>query len=716
MPSICLALFLLVTAAENVEPPPRGRLCIGDSKTSITEATCSDTSASTIAVKVADRERRFFWLSSDARTAYAGVIAPKAESIVLDPKNYSAFDTAIDGDATRGWPVDVTMTLAAGTDPQWQWKLDRDVAKRLRRLYVPRGNYLLTANAEHHRTHRAKVVAGAEPSKLEITFTPLVVMRGVIVDGGDLPIADASIAFPNGTLCATANEQGAFTCEMPERNPGPLVVSHPGYASRQIVSRGERVGNFLDFGRFRLAEGHLLTLNIVQPEPSAVRVSLLLDDMMTSHWQSKLKTASLKEGEETVRFDVAEGKYLVVVEGDGPFERLEVPLTMKNEDAEQEIRIEPFELLGSVRLGDELLPEGTIRILSREREHRVDLPFTGGAFSGTVWQRGVLSALVQGPALSSGEIFKSAELGDDPSRWDIRIEKRMIAGRVFDAATRAPLTTGSIEVIGKSDDGESYYSVPVQSDGSYQILAHTLGTYTLKLDEPGYIPYKAELRITAEDRMRTHDIPLETGVLQAFEVVTPAGVAHARAGVAEDLTELATTFGFRNVTDERGRYEIRGTPGQSRLLYFVPSQGSFAVAHVTLPRTSADARPLQIVVPPPSGPLRVHTVAEDGKPMSAGLLVRYNGEFLPTAIARFIGVMGTGPTGEAVLKRLPAGTYDLWALMGDEDEKQLIASGGSLRQPVRVGLSGGEQAVTVVAPVREAPRQFARGSDTGSRE
>ena len=699
MLSIWLALLLVVTAEGNPEPPPRGRLCIGDVKTSITEATCSDTSAATIAVKPADRERRFLWISSDARTAYAGVIAAKAESIVLDPKAFAALDTAIDGDATRGWPLDVTMTFAVGQDPQWQWKLDRDVAKRLRRLYLPRGTYRLTATAEHHRTNRANVVAGPEPSKLEITFMPLLVMRGVIVDAEDLPIADASIAFPNGALCATANEQGAFTCEMPDRNPGPLVVSHRGYASRQIMSMGERVGHFLDVGRFRLAEGHLLTLTVVQPEPSAVRVFLLLDDR-SSPWQTKLKTASLKEGEETVRFDVAEGKYLVVVEGDGPFERLEVPLTMKKEDAEHEIRIEPFELLGSVRLGDELLPEGTIRVLSREREHRVDLPLAGGAFSGTMWQTGVLRVLVQGPALSSGEIFTSPELGEDPSRWDIRIEKRMIAGRVFDAASRTPLKTGHIAVKAEFENGESFFSVAIQPDGSYQILTHTLGTYTLRLDEAEYIPYKAELRITAEDRMRTHDILLQTGVLQAFDLVTPAGVGLSHAGVTEDLNAMADSSGFMNRTDERGHYEIRGAAGQSRLLYFVPGQGSFAIVRLTLPRKSTEAKPLQIVVPEPSCALRVRTVTDDGKPMSVGLLVRYNGEFLPTAISRFIGVRGTGPTGEVLLKRLPAGSYDVWALMGEEDEQQLIASGGSLRPPVRVGLSGGEQAVTVVASPR----------------
>jgi hypothetical protein len=128
-----------------------GRLCVGD--------TCSETTDATIAVKPADRERRFFWLSADAKTAYAGVIAPKAESIVLDPETYSALDTIIEGDATRGWPLDVHLTLAIAPERQWTFKLDRDEAKRLRRLYVPRAKYEVTAKTEHHRVLRSTVSA-----------------------------------------------------------------------------------------------------------------------------------------------------------------------------------------------------------------------------------------------------------------------------------------------------------------------------------------------------------------------------------------------------------------------------------------------------------------------------------------------------------------------------------------------------------------------------
>jgi hypothetical protein len=56
--------------------------------------------------------------------------------------------------------------------------------------------------------------------------------------------------------------------------------------------------------------------------------------------------------------------------------------------------------------------------------------------------------------------------------------------------------------------------------------------------------------------------------------------------------------------------------------------------------------------------------------------------------------------GEALLPRLPAGAYEIWTVESDEDETQLIASNGTSREPLRVGLSGGERTVTVVASPR----------------
>jgi len=76
---------------------------------------------------------------------------------------------------------------------------------------------------------------------------------------------------------------------------------------------------------------------------------------------------------------------------------------------------------------------------------------------------------------------------------------------------------------------------------------------------------------------------------------------------------------------------------------------------------------------------------------------------VPPAILRFItgdDTMTSNSSGEGVFRRLPAGTYELWAFRDQADELQLIATNGGVRAPTRVGLSAGEATVTVQAPKR----------------
>ena len=679
-----------------------GRICIADAK-------CTETKTPAIAVAPAGHERRFFWISADAKTAYAGVIAAKAESVTLDPKAYVAVDLTLDGDASRGWPLDLDVTLVTAPNQEWKWTLTREEARRLQRLYGPRGTYYLTAKAEHHYTQHARVVAKEGPVKVLLRLVPLTLARGVIVDADDVKIAGATVARADGSICATSNEEGAFTCELSEREDSrTVVVTSDGYASREVEVEHKWLAEAVDLGRIRLTSGRQLTVTVVRPEPAPVRVTLFHDVERYEH--SRLKTIALAKGEETARFEAGEGKYYVVVEGDGPLERLAVPVTVKDVDVDEEIRIEPFQLSGSVSFGDEPLKGGKIEVIAPSDAWRVALPITDGAFTATMWQKGAVNGWLQLLEQGTSEYFMSPELGANPSTWDIRIEKRLIAGRVFDAATRAPLPYTMMDVMTETENSSSSSSMLIGSDGVYEVLANRPGKYMLKVDSPHHVAYSVEFQVTKDDRSRKHDIALEAGVMQPIDVVTPEGVPLSYVGVFEGVRPDRVEQQQMRRVDERGRYEVRGLPGTSLLVYFVSAQGSLAIERVHLARTNTDPKPLQVVIPPPSCVLRVRSVAGDGKPFPARLLIRYNGEFIPPVVLRNVTLtMERDQTGETVLPRLPAGAYEIWALAGQEDEQQLIATVGSSRQPVRVGLSGGEQVVTVVAPVREAPEGFGSG-------
>lgn len=686
MPILALLLLLAVEAAE----PVRGRVCIGDAKKPLTQ--CIDTTGRTFGVAAADRERVFVWTSADASMVQLGTIGPKAETIDLDAGERTVVELSI-------MPAEAKATVSQ-RDRAWMWTS----GPRLRRLIVPRGRTTLALRAEHHRAFARSFDARDEKLTLgALTLVPLPQARGVVVDSEGKPIAGALVTLPDATPCATANEQGAFACELEEKKIEGLVVSSSGYGPQDVALPAE-VKSDVDLGRITLAKGRTLTVRVTRPEAGEGTVTLF-SDVEKRYDHSKLQTRDLREREEEVRFDVGEGKYLVLVSGSDTFERLEVPVTVKDADVTESITVEPFRLVGTVRFGDDLLREGRLGLTARENTWRGELPVQGGSFEATLWQRDRLAAYVTGPELGTvPEPLDAPAMGADPTRWDIRLEKKMIVGRVLDAETKQPVRRAKMQLTAQQGSGKMYSSVSIAADGSYKVISMRPGTYSLRVTSPEHVAASVDVAITGDDRIKTVDIALERGVVQPLEIVLASGAPAAGAVILEGVQPDRVNPQFIFNADADGRFALRGNPGDTRILYVVPREGSFAVVRTTLPE-SGEAKPLRVVVPDGTAALRVRTTHDD-RPVAAPLLLRYNGEFVPGAILRFATkeFPGTREDGQAVLQRLPAGLYEVWALAGQADEVQLIAGNGALRPPARVGVSAGEASVQVIAPPMEVRR------------
>ncbi|HYI09350.1 MAG TPA: carboxypeptidase regulatory-like domain-containing protein [Thermoanaerobaculia bacterium] len=694
-----ITLFLLMASSE------KGRLCIGAPEIVLSEGLCSETARRAIVVTPAGSERLFIWTGKNQEDVFTGTIPPKATSVSLEPDAYSVIELSIDGDPARGWPADTTLALRGGKQ-SWRWVVPAQDVVRLRRIHVPRARYVMGLNANRHQPFTRRAVEAIVPRVPlgELRLEPLPIVRGTVVDADDKPLAEAAVTFEDGSLCTTSNEQGAFACELAmgeNRSLAVLVVTKSGYVSKELLFPARSTRD-VDYGLVRLGVGHELTLKILRPEPRPVTVSLYRDyPVLTDHLL--LRTVTLQEREEVATFDVDRGKHFVRVSGSAPLEQLEVPVNVvRAEDVEKTIEIEPYRLEGTVRFGEELVAEGQVELLPPGSTWRVPLPVRNGTFGATLWQRGALSAFVTGTGMGGEQdLVESPELGQDPSRWDIRIDKRMIAGRVYDAVTNKAVVT-SIEVTAEVEGGPKHLSTRTKSDGTFQVLAPKPGTFNFRISNQEYAPVSADVSIAQDERVKTLDFALEPGVVQPIEIRTPSGSPVSNVSVLvggqPGLVRPAFLIGAR--TD--GSYALRGKPGATHLVYFLPQQGSFAVARVTLPRLGDPVRPLQVVILPPSSSLRVRIVNEKGEPAQADLLIRYNGEFVPRAILRQVTgpLPGAGRDGEVVLPRLPAGAYELWTVTAPQDEESLIAGNGTLRQPVRVGLSSGEGSVTVVAPPR----------------
>ena len=701
-----LSLVLAALLADPAPPPIRGTLCVSERKASPANATCSDVEGTTPAVEAADHERLYRWMSADAKTVQLGVVAAKATTIELEKPDRREVKFSISGEASRGWPLDTTV-LVAGKE-QWTWSMPAKAVPRLERFFVPAGTYGIQLDAEHHRTFRIRPIrAGEKPLNAgELRLTPLPIARGQVVDLEGKPIAGALIAFEDAAPCSYANEQGAFTCEIPEKKRVEvLVVSDPGFATREVALPPKRLESEIDLGRVVLSAGRPLIVRIIRPDAKKPVSVTLFYSASNRYEHSKLATKEVTEREQELTFEgIAKGKYLVVVEGSEPLEKLEVPLEVKDDgDAEKTIRIEPFQLEGTIRFGEETLAEATLELIAPDHSWRQRMEVRGGTFGGSMWQHGVVTAFVRSPSFGTSQMVSSPSLGDDPSRWDVTIPRREIIGRVLDADTRKPARGATMDIVSQYANGRSYLRGKVESDGTYRVLAAEPGQYMLKVTSPDHVSSTTEVSIAEEDAVKTVDIVLEAGVLQPLAIVTTSGEPIANAVILEGVHDDRVNPRFISNVDSAGRYALRGKAGETRVLYVVPRDSSFAVVRLLIPRSNDQAKPVQVIVPPATASLRVRTEDGDGKLMPARLLIRYNGEFVPGAIARFVtgDFPGTGPSGEAVLSRFPAGAYEVWALAGDRDEVALIASGGTLRPPARVGLAAGEQKIVLTAPERE---------------
>jgi hypothetical protein len=80
------------------------------------------------------------------------------------------------------------------------------------------------------------------------------------------------------------------------------------------------------------------------------------------------------------------------------------------------------------------------------------------------------------------------------------------------------------------------------------------------------------------------------------------------------------------------------------------------------------------------------------------MLMRFNGEWVPYSVVARLRATRSGP-GQTRIDLLPAGAYELWGVRKSGSAFTPSPTfAPPAREPVRVGLSGGEQSVEIVVP------------------
>lgn len=687
-----LALLLTLVALQAGEVnAEKGTLCVLHKN----DQQCTGTAGMTLPVVPAEISRAFVWASADGSRLLLGTIAAKASTVSIEEKSRANVTLSIAGDRKRGWPLDARLTFTA-KEHEWAFPLSTKVVAKLRSIRLPPSSYLMTIAAEHHLIAKRTLNAQKDIALGEIVLKPLPLIFGRVVNMKDEPIAGVQLVRPDGKIQTTTNEQGQFRTELAEPIPDEVLVTQAHFASALLPL--VNVSGEIDLGTIHLGTGFKLTLRLVRPDvenlPLRVR---LLRETPEKNEPSPIAQRELPEKDDQISFpDLSAGKYVVVIEGKEPLQRLSKEIEIKDADREEEIHVAPFRLDGSVRIGEEpLRGGGNLDLFDLTQSWRVNVSIDdAGRFGGSMWQGGTVAGFVTAAGIH--ELVDSPELGADPSPWDIQFHRRYIRGRIFDEETNQPVQQPSLRLQVTSGDSQSNSTLPIDPDGRYSILAVRAGTYELRAEAPDHVPAKATVSVAAEDSSdQQADFALARGFEQVVEFVWPSGQAVADApvldGIASDGFNPERTY----TTDGTGRLTLKLRRGEVKTIYILPRDGSFAVAHVVAPESS-DADPLRLVVPAPAGALRVEMRGADDKPLPAMLLFRFNGELIPQPVILHL----TGQFENASILRvpsLPAGAYEIWAIPVVNYGFAPLAGRVPSRAPLRVGLTMGEQSITVVA-------------------
>ena len=695
MHTIALAVLLAV----------KGTLCFGPKD-------CTPTTAVQADVKPADADRRFVWTSDDGAKVIVGTIPAKATALDLEAKEPPAHDVTLTlhGETRRGWPSDVRFKLVQGKG-EWEWVEPAKSAGKPLTIHLPAGRYELQIAAEHHRTDRRRFDARSDVAFHDVTLAPLPIITGRVVTlkktdddqpAKEVAVANAQILVaqrpPAGGQIATvtkpqatADEQGVFRTELGEPEPFEIIVTYPGLANRLIHLA--LASSETDLGVIRMSPGSKMSVHLDRADSlrgRTLRVTLYQRSPM-QYENTFLDRKEAKPASDDFVFEnLGEGEYYVIVSGDEPLENLTTVVSMQKDDVTRKIRIAPFTLAGSVKIGEEPLREGRAALNDYHHTWQADTPIDGeGRFTSTMWQRDQMSGFVTSKELGPLSVEGVVSLEGDPAPWDIRFKRRTISGRIFDEETKQPIANATLELVITAKSSAFYSSAHVRDDGTFSIAAMKDGAYDLQAKAPDHVALSKSVTVAETDESQSVDFPLGHGVQQTIAFVWPSGEPIANAMIVEGVARDGHNPAWYSSTDAGGKLDLRSPPNTARTLFVIPKEGSFAPVHV--PAATADAQPMRVVVPMPAAGLAFKIETAEHKPGIGIPAMRYNGEWIPFSVVSSLRYRMAGSTGGYPL--LPSGAYELWVKPNRPRDNSVPSW-----EPVRVGLDSGEQAVTLTLP------------------
>lgn len=491
------------------------------------------------------------------------------------------------------------------------------------------------------------------------------------------PIAHARITAA-GRLLGRSGADGRFAVVVPVPAPDSIAIGAAAYAPRTIPL--PHAMSSVALGDVRLMRGGAIAVDLSKT-PAVREVTLVRYDQRND--ERRVTTRHLAAAARGVRFGGLEpGDYLLVARGSGPLQRkARVVNVSEASDARVQLTIDPMPLRGYVFLGRQPLAGAEVQIDGPASLWRGTLHTDAeGHYAAELWQVGPLQALVSSERLATEyatghRATEALERG--AVEWDIAVPDREVVGRVVDAQTGAPVPNAAVSL--EAADEEIHARINVRTDGKgvFRYGGARTGRYTLDVDAPQYLrPKTIQFALSEGDPNKNIEVKLERGVEVTLRVRRGDGTPLPDTVVAESVAGEGARSLERYRTSAGGEVTMRVRPGEEKALYAIPSDGSFAVAHVLFDAKTVE-HGVDLTVPAAHSALVIRARDQEGAPLDGvRFMVRYNGEILPQPILTLLRNIQhsdyrTTPAGEARLNGLPDGLYELWAYRTAEEATRL---------------------------------------------
>lgn len=616
----------------------------------------------------------FTWIRGDAAEVATG-IAPEEP---FDAHTAAPFGITLQlaGSDPDAWPAPVTIDVVSDSG-NWTTQLGAATAAALRIFDVPRSVHTLRIRAPHHAEKVIQVPATGKIAPVVLQHLPLI--SGTVIDRDNhQPIGGATVRA--GRLIATTDAAGLFRLEISGDWPSFVVAAAEGKGVVPVAVPHREAGVMLP--PIVLSRAGTLHVAWVYVAPLTIEIHREAGGSDQVIAMRKV-TAEVSEAE---FLDLGAGDYRVLLRGAEPLEQYGAKVHIESgQDTPLDIMNFPIPLELLVEKAGSPIGPATIDIMhtTGKWSGHVAIDTSGKAMT-TLWQPGSFGVAV---GVGPNAYFTTRRAENESARWTIDMPRRRITGTVERAGSASAVPNAIVSLSVHANGGTTALRTTTDDGGKFSFDSIVEGEHSIVASADGYQSARTSYIVAEEDADRDLTIQLEPAAPVTLEVVDSRGVPVSGAAVLEPTANVDVETGVD------GHVVLSLVPRQRTLIYVVPREGSFAIAHVQ--PSSTDPIVSRIVVPP--GSATITLIAEPATQLpTVNLVARYNGDPIPPpVIDAFYRMQRTFfriSNGAGTLRSLPVGFYEFWPIFSLQDAPSTLAGLGP-PPAVRVAVQPGENRV-----------------------